>query len=148
MFLKNPVEIIMTEEDKAAFNMEAHCHVCDKMLGNYKVRITITKSDKWNKINCIPNNMEKYMTFSMGQLQFIDSLQFLNSSLDNLEKGLKKEYFKITSRDLTENKLKLLCYKGVYPYEYVDSHQRFSETTLPPKVAFYSQITRNHIEKV
>ena len=34
------------------------------------------------KINCIPNNMEKYMTFSVGQLKFIDSLQFLNSSLD------------------------------------------------------------------
>ena len=32
------------------------------------------------KIHCIPNNMEKYMTFSVGQLQFIDSLQFMNGS--------------------------------------------------------------------
>jgi len=35
-------------------------------------------------ISYIPNNMEKYMTFSIGQLQFIDSLHFLNSSLDRL----------------------------------------------------------------
>jgi len=36
------------------------------------------------KISCIPNNMEKYTTFGVGQLQFIDSLQFMNSSRDKL----------------------------------------------------------------
>lgn len=36
------------------------------------------------KLVCVPNNMEKYMSFSVGYLQFIDSLQFLNSSLDKL----------------------------------------------------------------
>ena len=29
---------------------------------------------KNQKIYCIPNNMEKYMMFSIGQLQLIDSL--------------------------------------------------------------------------
>ena len=41
------------------------------------------------KISCISNNLEKYMTFSVGQLQFIDSLQFLNSSLDKLSANLR-----------------------------------------------------------
>ena len=41
------------------------------------------------KIGCIPNNMEKYMTFNIGQLQFIDSLQFMNSSLDKLAASLE-----------------------------------------------------------
>ena len=40
-----------------------------------------TKTEKWNKINSIPNNMEKYMTYGIGKLQFIDSLQFLFSLL-------------------------------------------------------------------
>ena len=31
------------------------------------------------RISCIPNNMEKYISFSIGNLRFIDSLQFLNS---------------------------------------------------------------------
>ena len=35
-------------------------------------------------ISCIPNNMEKYITFSLGQLRFIDSAQFLPTSLDKL----------------------------------------------------------------
>jgi len=33
----------------------------------------------------------------------------------------------------------------VYPYEYVDSYERFDEIKLPAKEAFYSQLTRQHI---
>ena len=36
-------------------------------------------------INCIPNNMEKYMAFMLGKyLVFLDSFQFMSSSLDRL----------------------------------------------------------------
>ena len=39
-------------------------------------------------INAIPNNMEKYMAFMLGNyLTFIDSFQFMSSSLDTLTKG-------------------------------------------------------------
>jgi len=41
----------------------------------------VSKAAENQKISCNPNNMEKYMTFSISQLQFIDSLQFMNSSL-------------------------------------------------------------------
>ena len=37
-------------------------------------------------------------------------------------------------------KMKLLTRKGVYPYEYFDSFERFKETSLPPKEAFYSSL--------
>ena len=36
------------------------------------------------------------------------------------------------------NKRILLLRKGVYPYEYMDSWERFDETSLPDKDAFYS----------
>ena len=36
------------------------------------------------KIICIPNNTEKYITFSLGQHRFIDSAQFMLSSLEKL----------------------------------------------------------------
>ena len=32
----------------------------------------------------------------------------------------------------------LLLRKGVYPYEYMDSWEKFDKTSLPPKEAFYS----------
>ena len=30
--------------------------------------------------------------------------------------------------------------KGVYPYEYMDGWEKFEETSLPPKGAFYSKV--------
>ena len=42
-------------------------------------------------INAIPNNMEKYMAFMLGNhLTFIDSFQFMGSSLEKLVKNITK----------------------------------------------------------
>ena len=38
------------------------------------------------------------------------------------------------------NKFILLLRKGVYPYEYMDSWERFNETSLADKEAFYSSL--------
>ena len=104
-----------------------------------------TRATKGQKIRCIPNNMEKYMTFSVGQLQFIDSLQFMNSSLEKLAANLQTEDLIISGRNISDEKLSLLRRKGVYPYEYVDKLERFDEPSLPPKEAFYSQLSREHV---
>ena len=37
--------------------------------------------------------------------------------------------------------------KGVYPFEYMNSFERFNETSLPPKEAFYSTLTDSHISE-
>jgi len=43
-------------------------------------------------MNAIPNNMEKYMAFMLGHnLVFIDSFQFMSSSLDKLVSNLPRE---------------------------------------------------------
>ena len=39
------------------------------------------------ELECVPSNMEKYISFSLGNLRFIDSFQFIPSSLDNLVKS-------------------------------------------------------------
>ena len=43
------------------------------------------------------------------------------------------------------NKFVLLLRKGVYPYEYTDSWERFDETSLPDKDAFYSKLNEKNI---
>jgi hypothetical protein len=129
-------------------------HLLMQAIGKTNIKRLAWKKDKAGKreqmektdtINWIPNNMEKYMTFSLGQLQFIDSLQFMNSSLDKLVANLQTENLAITSQSHTDTELVLLRRKGVYPYEYVDSFERFDEARLPPKEAFYSQLSREHI---
>ena len=55
--------------------------------------------------------------------------------------GLIKKFpriYKFCNGDL--NKFVLLLRKGVYPYEYMDSWERFDETLLPDKKAFYSKL--------
>lgn len=98
------------------------------------------------RISCIPNNTEKYISFSLGQLRFIDSAQFLLASLDKLVAANQPEAFNITARyEPDQHKRELLMRKGVYPYEYMDSWERFTETRLPPKEAFYSKLSDEHI---
>ncbi|KAK3800219.1 hypothetical protein RRG08_007560, partial [Elysia crispata] len=50
------------------------------------------------RVSCIPNNTEKYISFSLGQLRFIDSAQFLLAPLDKLVAANKPEAFQITAR--------------------------------------------------
>ena len=78
------------------------------------------------KINCIPNNMGKYIFFSLQNLRFIDSLGFVVSSLNALVAGYVPEDMKITSHLYEdEEKRNLMLKKEIYPCEYMSSFQRF-----------------------
>ena len=101
--------------------------------------------DKQMNINAIPNNMEKYMAFMLGNhLTFIDSFQFMSSSLKKLVSNLPRESLKYTSQIFKGKKLNLVARKGVYPYDYMDSFDKFNEK-LPPKEEFYSILNDEHI---
>ena len=98
------------------------------------------------KINDIPNNMGKYMAFMLGNhLNFIDSFQFMISSLDKLVSNLAKEAFKYTSEEFIGKKFNLMSRKGVYPYDYMDCFEKFDQTDLPTKEQFYSILNDQHV---
>ena len=46
------------------------------------------------------------------------------------------------------DKFVLLLRKDVYPYEYIDSWERFNETSLPDKEAFYSKLNEEGISNI
>ena len=97
-------------------------------------------------INCIPNNMEKYMAFMLGNhLIFLDSFQFMSSSLDKLVSNLPNEAFKYTYNIFKQEQFELMKQKGVYPYDYMDSFDKFNKTELPIKEEFYSILNNEHI---
>ena len=97
-------------------------------------------------INCIPNNMEKYMAFMLGKhLLFLDSFQFMSSSLDNLTKNLPDDAFIFTQQEFTDEEFNLMKQKGTYPYDYMDSFQKFNDTQLPIKKDFFSILYNEHI---
>ena len=46
------------------------------------------------------------------------------------------------------NRFILFLRKGIYPYEYIDSWERFDETSLPDEEAFYSSLNMEGITSV
>ncbi|KAK3104974.1 hypothetical protein FSP39_014438 [Pinctada imbricata] len=98
------------------------------------------------EINCIAQITEKYVSFSLGHLRFIDSYQFLGSSLGTLVEILASDgglehFHQLRDEFPNPNQSNLLLQKGVYCYEYVDSPEKFNRTTLPPIDSFYSHLT-------
>ena len=211
-----------------------HCHYTGKFRGaahsncnlNYKVQKEIPKIilnasydihfitnqlaiEFKGELNCIGDNMEKYITFFVPikkecgnnetityKLKFIDSFRFMPTSLSELadntsrifnsiecksyiEKikinseccfvGLKnnkfiyeckkcKKEWKRPLNKLSENfpsvyqfcegdlnRFVLSLQKSVYPYEYMDSWEKFNETALPPKKDFHSNLNLENI---
>ena len=68
----------------------------------------------------------------------------------NYEKEINKELierfastYKFCNNDL--NKFVMLLRKGVYPYEYMDSSDKFNETSIPNKESFYSNLIMENI---
>ena len=78
---------------------------------------------------------------------FIDSMQFMNSCLDELVKNLSDNDFNYLSQEFSGDFLKLVKQKQVYPYEYMDSFKKFSEVKLPDRCEFYSSLKDEYINE-
>ena len=77
-------------------------------------------------------------------MEFLDTFQFLGTSLDKLVKNLLAkgaENFKVLRRYFPEDKIHLLLRKGVFPYSWFDDVKKFKETQLPPIEAFRNDLT-------
>ena len=131
-------------------------------LSGYDSHLFIKKlgsPDKKENIDCIPNNEEKYISFSKtiktGQytnkkgefkdktfkIVFKDSLKFMSSSLGALVNNLPKDAFKNLLKYFTPKQAEILKQKGFYPYEYMNTEEKFNNTKIPPREAFYSNLS-------
>ena len=117
------------------------------------------------KIDCIPNNEEKYISFTKEilvdkfinkegeekevkrKIRFIDSFKFMAASLESLVKNLPKESFKNLKEFYEGDELKLLLRKGVFPYDWFDNFGKLSSTSLPPKESFHSILNDSGISE-
>ena len=83
------------------------------------------------KVDVIPNEFEKYMAFTINKnFFFVESKQFMSSSFEKLVKRLPHGNFKHLTQECGSESLKLLKHKNVYPYEYLDSFERFSKNEI------------------
>ena len=95
----------------------------------------------FDDVQITPLNTKKYLQFQIGNVRFLDSYQFLSTSLDQLVQLLLKsgkENFVHTSKHLGDDDD--VFSKGVYPYGYMSSREKFDETQLPPIEAFHDSL--------
>ena len=138
-------------------------------LAGYDSHLFIKKigcsDNKKETLKCIPNNEEKYISFTKyiitGQytnkkgevkdksfdIVFKDSLKFMSSSLGVLVNNLPKDAFKNLLKYYAEEQAELIKQKGFYPYEYMDSIEKFKDEKPPPQKVFYSKLSGKGITK-
>ncbi|PFX22887.1 hypothetical protein AWC38_SpisGene12595 [Stylophora pistillata] len=138
-------------------------------LANYDAHLFIRNLGvSEGDIKCIPNNEEKYISFTKKikvgeffdetkghfvdvnrELRFIDSFKFMGSKLDDLVKNLVKEDNTLvnTGKYHTGEKLELLKRKGEFPYEWFDSIYKLDETELPPIEKWFSSLSGEGISE-
>ena len=66
-------------------------------------------------------------------------MEFMNYSLKKLVKNLPENDFKYFTDEFGSKNLEFLKQRDAYPYEYVDSFNKFNEDKLPDKNAFTAQ---------
>ena len=139
-------------------------------LQNYDAHLFVRAlglMDEVLSISCIPNNDEKYISFSLKfelnrfmkwdpktekwkeiivkhEIRFLDSFKFTLAGLEGLVKNLSREDLKETSRFFGE-KIDLVSRKGVYPYEFMDDFEKFKKQSLPKKTSFFSRLKQEKI---
>ena len=98
-------------------------------LRDYDSHLIFNEPAKFDvKTSVIPNGLEKYMAaFFNKNLVFIDSMQFMNSSLDKPVKNLSDGDFKYFVEEFSSENLELLKQNGADPNEYMNSFERFNE---------------------
>ena len=117
-------------------------------------------------IDCIPNNEEKYISFSKTiktgeytnkkgetkdknfKIVFKDSLKFMASSIEALVNNLPKDGFKNLEKYFTPEQVKLLKQKGFFPYDYLDDIEKLKIKKPPTQEAFYSKLTGQGINNI
>ena len=107
-------------------------------LKGYDSHLIFKELNKFDcKISVVQNGLQKYMSFSVNNLIFIESVAFLNSSLNKLVKNLGYKDLKSVSEVFTGEKLELAKKKGICPYEYLDSFKKLKKLSYVTLIKFF-----------
>ena len=99
-----------------------------------------------SQIQVLASTIEKYTSIETSQFKFIDSLQHLSSSLEKLVQNLGKRginsFHNLQKEFQTDDPtlLPLLVGKGIFPYSYIDSFEKFNDP-IPNIEYFKNELT-------
>lgn len=125
-------------------NYDAH-QIIKHGIGKFKhwqlSTIPQTKEKFMNLTARIPVDQTKEGKIVFFNVVFLDSYQFMSSSLANLVKNLDSLPFtEVLKRNCPNLSNDVIKRKGVFPYSYFNSLSKLQETSLPPRSAFKNDL--------
>ena len=102
-----------------------------------KTSFRMSVNNKLDYLRFIDNNM----LFKCFQCNSWHKKQFQHDLINKL-----KNAYEFCNKDII--KFVLLIREAIYPYKYMDSWERFDETSLPHKEAFYSSLNMENIADI
>ena len=120
----------------------------NKFIDNMRSKMT-SLSQSINKISQIDGKISQ-----IDKKEPKNNMTLLSQSIDKVSETDKKisqavliekfpNTYQLCNKDL--NKFELLLRKGVYPYEYRDSWERFKEESLTDEKSFHGELNKEHI---
>ena len=106
--------------------------------------------DLQEKPSCIPQNTAKFISYSLkksgsSEIRFLDSYAFMAFPLVKLVENLKQ--FPIMRKFFKPDEVEILSRKGVFPYEWFDSFEKFYQTDFPEHRDFRSDLSGGNISE-
>ena len=105
-------------------------------------------------ISGIPLTIEKYLSFNIDNIVFLDSYQFISTSLDKLVEGLNKaknislfKNFNNEFNNISDELNDILRQKNVFPYDFYNNKNKLNETKLPSIKEFYNTLNNEECKK-
>ena len=124
-----------------------------------KEMVARSRKAKRNPPRVLPQNSEHYKAIFDGMFIFLDSCEFLQSSLDTVVESVKLSK-RSTQTELVSSFPLLLQYvggnkekynqlskKGVLCYEYIDGMEKLREKELPSRSKFYDHLKQKEISR-
>ena len=139
--IKDKTRFAQLSQDELAYEKSELIHEKERLEKEIKNSL---------KFKILSRTTEDYISIDYGCLRFLDSNKFFQAKLEEVAESLKnKEDFVYTIKYMKNNqeKIDLITQKGVYPYDYMDSFERYSETQLPPQNKFYSRLKQSDISE-
>ena len=155
-----PIKKEITKKDKDGNDKTTKISYKIKFIDSYRFMSTSLSnlvkilSDRVHSDKCTDcKSYLDYMTINNDQQSCTQLIFWCFECKKNYKKDFNKELIKrfvniyeFCNEDI--NKFILLLRKGVYPYEYMDRWERFDETSLPDKKAFYSSLNMEDVTDI
>ena len=131
---------------------DAHHIIKNLKLNNGEKLSAIAKNDETYISLSLDVPMERFKSKS-GQhivlyrsLRFLDSFQFMSQSIDTLTKTIDKGDFRLLKAgfpDIGGELFEKITRKGVFPYNFLDSFEKFNEPFPPHGPLWYNSLTKS-----